>query len=50
MIPPLIIPQAPLEELIHGPLPTPRQPVRIADGDIVYDVSTVGEAGRVPDR
>jgi hypothetical protein len=50
MIPPLIPPQAPLDELIHGPLPGPPQPHLIADGDILYGVSTLGEAGRVLDR
>ncbi|MFX0581069.1 hypothetical protein [Nocardia nepalensis] len=50
MIPPLIPPQAPLEELIHGPLPTPEPPIRVPDADAVYGMSTVGDGGRVSDR
>ncbi|PPJ19747.1 hypothetical protein C5E45_16670 [Nocardia nova] len=50
MIPPLIPPQAPLEQLIRGPLPKPVEPQPIRYDDILYGVSTLGEAGRVLDR
>lgn len=49
MIAPIVPPQAPLQELLHGSL-TPPVPVRTADGDIVYGMSTVGDGGRVLDR
>ncbi|WP_280457972.1 hypothetical protein [Nocardia carnea] len=49
MIPALIPPQAPLDQLVHGSAPV--APVhRVADGDVVYGVCTVGEAGRILDR
>ncbi|WP_194819781.1 hypothetical protein [Nocardia sp. XZ_19_385] len=51
MIPALIPPQAPLQELIHGPLPTPPPPaILAADRDVAYGMSTVGDGGRVNDR
>lgn len=49
MIAPVIPPQAPLQELIHGPLPESRT-VRPADGDAVYGICTVGDGGRVLDK
>ncbi|MEV6062340.1 hypothetical protein AB0L62_20240 [Nocardia asteroides] len=49
MIEPIIPPQTPLQERIHGPLPVLAIP-RTADPDIVYGVSVVGDAGRVTDR
>ncbi|BDT85631.1 hypothetical protein FMUAM8_13950 [Nocardia cyriacigeorgica] len=50
MIPPLIPPQAPLEQLIRGPLPKAPGPAPIPHDDVLYGISTVGEAGRVLDR
>ncbi|MFI6953965.1 hypothetical protein ACIBJI_10850 [Nocardia sp. NPDC050408] len=50
MIPPLVLPQAPLEQLIRGPLPGPPEPASIPDDDILCGISTLGEAGRVLDR
>ncbi|MEV6336573.1 hypothetical protein AB0M12_17860 [Nocardia vinacea] len=49
MIAPVIPPQAPLQELIHGPLPESRT-VRPADGDVVYGICTLGDGGRVLDK
>ncbi|MFE9324326.1 hypothetical protein ACIHDR_10850 [Nocardia sp. NPDC052278] len=49
MIAPVIPPQSPLQELIHGPLATV-QAVRPADGDVVYGICTVGDGGRVLDK
>ncbi|MEV4233574.1 hypothetical protein AB0J47_00140 [Nocardia sp. NPDC049737] len=49
MIAPVIPPQSPLQELIHGPLPT-TPTVRPADGDVVYGICTVGDGGRVLDK
>ncbi|WP_083864698.1 hypothetical protein [Nocardia brevicatena] len=49
MIPALIPPQAPLDQLVHGPAPIPPAH-HVADGDVVYGVCTVGEAGRILDR
>ncbi|WP_433621040.1 hypothetical protein [Nocardia sp. CA-120079] len=49
MIAPVIPPQSPLQELIHGPLPE-RQTVRPADGDVVYGICTLGDGGRVLDK
>ncbi|BDT87259.1 hypothetical protein FMUAM8_30230 [Nocardia cyriacigeorgica] len=46
MIAPLVPPQSPLQELIHGPrLDPPALPS--ADKDILYGMSTVGGAGRL---
>jgi len=50
MIPPLIPPQAPLEQLIRGTLPGPPELTPVPDDDILCGVSTLGEAGRVLDR
>ncbi|WP_280508451.1 hypothetical protein [Nocardia flavorosea] len=50
MIPPLIPPQAPLEQLIRGPLPKEPGPAPNSHADVLYGISTVGEAGRVLDR
>lgn len=49
MITPIVPPQAPLQELINGPIAYP-VPVRGAKDDLVYGMSTVGEAGRILDR
>ncbi|MBP2192930.1 hypothetical protein [Nocardia goodfellowii] len=49
LIEPLIPPQAPLQELLHGPAPTPHA-VRIADPDVVYGMSTIGDGGRILDK
>lgn len=49
MIPALIPPQAPLDQLVHGSAPA-APAHRVADGDVVYGVCTVGEAGRILDR
>ncbi|WP_225732445.1 MULTISPECIES: hypothetical protein [unclassified Nocardia] len=49
MITPIVPPQAPLQELIHGPIAYP-VPVRGSSDDLVYGMSTVGEAGRILDR
>ncbi|MFD3596438.1 hypothetical protein ACFWU5_27275 [Nocardia sp. NPDC058640] len=50
MIPPLIPPQAPLDELIRGPRTQPKPTIRPRDHDVVYGMSTVGESGRINDR
>ncbi len=50
VIPPLIPPQGPLEQLIRGPLAAPPDQAPVADDDILCGVSTVGESGRVLDR
>ncbi|MEV2221759.1 hypothetical protein AB0E01_18020 [Nocardia vinacea] len=49
MIAPVIPPQSPLQELIHGALPT-TPTVRPADGDVVYGICTVGDGGRILDK
>ncbi|WP_433662351.1 hypothetical protein ACQPW1_09455 [Nocardia sp. CA-128927] len=49
MIPALVPPQGQLQELIHGPVPTD-QIVRVADGDLVYGVSSVSDGGRIADK
>jgi N-acetyltransferase len=49
MIPQLAFPQAPLGELIHGPASADRI-VRVADSDLVYGVSAVGDGGRIADK
>ncbi|WP_153414838.1 AbrB/MazE/SpoVT family DNA-binding domain-containing protein [Nocardia macrotermitis] len=49
MITPIVPPQAPLQELLHGPIAYP-VPVRRAQDDLVYGMSTVGEGGRILDR
>ncbi|WP_280453608.1 hypothetical protein [Nocardia brasiliensis] len=49
MIPALVPPQGQLQELVHGPVPTD-QIVRVADGDLVYGVSSVGDGGRIADK
>ncbi|MFF3227232.1 hypothetical protein ACFYV7_30855 [Nocardia suismassiliense] len=49
MIPALVPPQGPLQQLIHGEVPTD-QIVRVADGDLVYGVSSVGDGGRIADK
>ncbi|MGY4101231.1 hypothetical protein ACW2Q0_16980 [Nocardia sp. R16R-3T] len=48
MITPVIPPQSPLQELIHGPVSTTS--TRVANSEVVYGVCTVGEAGRVIDK
>ncbi|WP_433664765.1 hypothetical protein ACQPW1_23010 [Nocardia sp. CA-128927] len=35
--------------MIHGPVPTD-QIVRVADGDLVYGVSSVSDGGRIADK
>ncbi len=50
VIPPLIPPQTPLEQRSRGPLPGPPEPAPGPDDDILFGVSTLGEAGRVLDR
>ncbi|MGW0358536.1 hypothetical protein ACWDXV_30470 [Nocardia nova] len=49
MITPVIPPQDPLQELVHGPAlrPAPRP---AADPDLRFAISTVGEGGRVVSR
>ncbi|MEV4241263.1 MULTISPECIES: hypothetical protein [unclassified Nocardia] len=49
MIAAVIPPHSPLQELIHGHLPTSRT-VRPADGDVVYGICTLGDGGRVLDK
>ena len=49
MIPALIPPQAPLDQLVHGSAPV-APAHRVADGDVVYGICTVGEAGRILDH
>jgi hypothetical protein len=49
MIAPVIPPQSPLQELVHGPLVTNRA-VRPADGDLVYGLCSVGDGGRILDK
>ncbi|MGV9678842.1 hypothetical protein ACWDSJ_26465 [Nocardia sp. NPDC003482] len=49
MIAPVVPPQAPLQQLIHGTMPTPAV-VATRDDDVVYGLSTVGQGGRVVDR
>lgn len=49
MIAPIVPPQAPLQELLHGQL-TPPVAVRIRSEDVVYGMSTVGDGGRLLDR
>ncbi|MEU1526108.1 hypothetical protein ABZ413_28330 [Nocardia rhamnosiphila] len=48
--PQLILPQAPLEQLIRGPLPKAPEPAPIPHDDVLYGISTVGEAGRALDQ
>lgn len=48
MIVPVIPPQSPLQELIHGPAAPPL--VRTANPEIVYGICTLGGSGRVLDR
>lgn len=50
MIPPLIPPQAPLEQLIRGPLPKSAEPEPAPIDDILCGAWALGEAGRVLDR
>lgn len=49
MIAPVIPPQSPLQELVHGPLVTNRV-VRPADDDLVYGLCSVGDGGRILDK
>ncbi|MFE3989845.1 hypothetical protein ACFXPR_35665 [Nocardia tengchongensis] len=48
MIPLLVPPQGPLQELLHGPMIAPRPPP-LRPSDLAY-VSTVGHGGRIVDR
>ncbi|WP_148311102.1 hypothetical protein [Nocardia brasiliensis] len=45
----MVPPQGQLQELINGPVPTDRI-VRVADGDLVVGVSSVGDGGRIADK
>jgi len=49
MIVPVIPPQSPLQELIHGPVAAPPL-VRTANPEIVYGICTLGESGCLLDR
>ncbi len=49
MIPLLVPPQGQLHELVHGPVPTD-QIVRVADGDLVFGVSSLSDGGRIADK
>ncbi|WP_159930105.1 MULTISPECIES: hypothetical protein [Nocardia] len=49
MIAPVIPPQSPLQELVHGPLVTNRV-VRTADDDLAYGICSVGDGGRILDK
>jgi hypothetical protein len=49
VIAPVIPPQSPLQELVHGPLVTNRV-VRPADDDLVYGLCCVGDGGRILDK
>jgi hypothetical protein len=49
VIAPVIPPQSPLQELVHGPLVTNRV-VRPADGAVVYGLCCVGDGGRILDK
>lgn len=49
MIAAIVPPQAPLQELIHGPLSHPVA-ARSASDEVVYGIATVGAAGRILDR
>lgn len=50
VIPTLIPPQAPLEQLIRGPLPKSAEPEPAPIDDILCGVCALGEVGRVLDR
>ncbi|WP_157122394.1 hypothetical protein [Nocardia violaceofusca] len=50
MIAPVIPPQTPLQQLIHGPHSLAPLPVPAPDADLVVGMSTVGRGGRVVDR
>jgi hypothetical protein len=50
IVPPVIPPQAPLQQLLHGPVAIEPWAVRFADGDLAYSMSAVGEAGRIADK
>ncbi|MGY1981880.1 hypothetical protein [Nocardia gipuzkoensis] len=49
MIAPVIPPQSPLQELVHGPLVTNRA-VRPADDDLAYGLCPVGDGGQILDK
>ncbi|MDN2495935.1 hypothetical protein FHY52_04375 [Nocardia nova] len=50
MIAPVIPPQTPLQQLIHGTHTLPPLPAPAPDADLVVGMSTVGRGGRVVDR
>ncbi|WP_063007158.1 hypothetical protein [Nocardia kruczakiae] len=50
VIAPVIPPQTPLQQLIHGPHSFAPLPVPAPDADLVVGMSTVGRGGRVVDR
>ncbi|MFF0495693.1 hypothetical protein ACFYU5_04740 [Nocardia aobensis] len=50
VIAPVIPPQTPLQQLIHGPHSLAPLPVPAPDADLVVGMSTVGRGGRVVDR
>ncbi|MEU6585934.1 hypothetical protein [Nocardia sp. NPDC046763] len=49
MIPLLVPPQAPLQELLHGPMIAPPPPP-LRPSDLAVGLSTVGHGGRIVDR
>ncbi|WP_433566862.1 hypothetical protein ACQP1O_17735 [Nocardia sp. CA-151230] len=49
VIPTLVSPQSPWQELLHGPIASPLPPPLRPLG-VVYGVSTVGDGGRIVDR
>lgn len=49
MIPHLEPPQAPLQELLHGPM-TATPPLPLRPSDLVYGLSTVSDGGRIVER
>ncbi|MFE3002484.1 hypothetical protein ACFXG4_46885 [Nocardia sp. NPDC059246] len=49
MIPLLVPPQVPLQELLHGPMIAPPPPP-LRPSDLAYGLSTVGHGGRIVDR
>ncbi|MFD6357052.1 hypothetical protein [Nocardia tengchongensis] len=49
MIPLLVPPQAPLQELVHGPMIAPPPPP-LRPLDLAYGLSTVGHGGRIVDQ
>ncbi|WP_156511207.1 hypothetical protein [Nocardia nova] len=50
MIAPVIPPQTPLQQLIHGAHTLPALPAPAPDADLVAGMSTLGRGGRIVDR